>query len=174
MSERSAHRPEGEKFGRPHEVGDVARMDCEHRRPKLFIPIREVSYGEVHSPEELGPVQETARWIAQRRGAANAFEVAGGGGSERASTENGQSQAAFNQGEVEEETRVVAFGTSFQPDEVKLMRSVLDEAAIILPEAERTSPMKAKLASRILAAAAKGERNPNKLRIAALLNETDA
>jgi hypothetical protein len=30
---------------------------------------------------------------------------------------------------------VVAFGTSFQPDEIKLMGSVLDEAAIILPEA---------------------------------------
>jgi len=50
---------------------------------------------------------------------------------------------------------------------------VLDEAAIILPEAERTSPMKVKLASRILAAAAKGERDPNKLRIAALLDEKD-
>ena len=57
---------------------------------------------------------------------------------------------------------MVAFGMCFQPDEVKLMRSVLDEAAIILPEAERTSPMKSKLASRILAAAAKGERDPNK------------
>ena len=36
------------------------------------------------------------------------------------------------------------------------MRSALDEASIILPKAERTSAMKAKLASRILAAAAKG------------------
>jgi phenylpyruvate tautomerase PptA (4-oxalocrotonate tautomerase family) len=53
------------------------------------------------------------------------------------------------------------------------MRSALDEAAITLPEAERTSAMKAKLASRILAAAAKGERDPNKLRIAALLEEMD-
>ena len=69
---------------------------------------------------------------------------------------------------------MVAFGTSFQPDEVKLMRSVLDEAASILPEAERTSPMKAKLASRTLVAAPNGERDPNKLRIAALLDETDA
>jgi hypothetical protein len=33
--------------------------------------------------------------------------------------------------------------------------------------------MKEKLASRILAAAAKGERDPNKLRIAALLEEVD-
>jgi hypothetical protein len=53
------------------------------------------------------------------------------------------------------------------------MRSALDEAIIILPKIERTSATKVKLASRILAAAAKGERNPNKLRIAALLEETD-
>jgi hypothetical protein len=59
----------------------------------------------------------------------------------------------------------------FQPDEIKLLRSVLDEAAIILPKAERTSAMKARLASRILAAAANGERDPNKLRIAALVPE---
>jgi hypothetical protein len=44
----------------------------------------------------------------------------------------------------------------FQPDEIKLMRSALDEATIILPKIERTSAMKVKLASRILAAAAKG------------------
>jgi hypothetical protein len=56
----------------------------------------------------------------------------------------------------------------FQPDEIKLMGSALDEVTIILPEM-RTAAMKAKLASRILAAAAKGERDPNKLRIAALL-----
>ena len=68
---------------------------------------------------------------------------------------------------------MVALGTVFQPDEIKLMRSALDEAAIILPKAERTSTMKVKLASRILAAAAKGERDPNKLRIAALLEEED-
>ena len=60
----------------------------------------------------------------------------------------------------------------FQPDEIKLMGSALDEVTIILPEM-RTAVMKAKLASRILAAAAKGERDPNKLRIAALLDEVD-
>ena len=68
---------------------------------------------------------------------------------------------------------MVALGTGYQPHEIKLMRSALDEAAIILPEAERTSAMKTKLASRILAAAANGERDPNKLRIAALLEERD-
>jgi len=74
---------------------------------------------------------------------------------------------------IEEETRVVTLGTGFRPDEIKLMRSVLDEAAVTLPKAERTSAMKVTLASRILAAAAKGERDPNKLRIAALLEEMD-
>jgi hypothetical protein len=69
---------------------------------------------------------------------------------------------------------MVARGAVFEPDEVKLMRSVLDEAAIILPKAERTSAMKVRLASRILAAAANGVRDPNKLRIAALLPEEDA
>ena len=68
---------------------------------------------------------------------------------------------------------MVALGTGYQADEIKLMRSALDEAVIILPEAQRTSAMKAKFASRILAAAAKGERDPNKLRIAALLEEMD-
>jgi hypothetical protein len=61
----------------------------------------------------------------------------------------------------------------FHPDEIKLIRSALDEAIFILPEIERTSAMKEKLASRILAAATKGERDPNKLRIAALLEEMD-
>ena len=60
----------------------------------------------------------------------------------------------------------------FQPDEIKLMGSALDEVTIILP-GMRTAAMKAKLASRILAAAAKGERDPNKLRTAALLEEMD-
>jgi hypothetical protein len=68
---------------------------------------------------------------------------------------------------------MVALGTVFQPDEIKLMRSALDEAALILPKAERTSTVKVKLASRILAAAVKGKRDPNKLRIAALLEEVD-
>jgi hypothetical protein len=66
-----------------------------------------------------------------------------------------------------------ALGMKFEPHEIKLMRSALDEAAIILPKTEQTSAMKVKLASRILAAAAKGERDPNKLRIAALLKEVD-
>ena len=68
---------------------------------------------------------------------------------------------------------MVARELLFQPGEIKLMKSVLDEAAIILPKAERTSAVKVKLAARILATAAKGELDPNKLRIAALLEQTD-
>ncbi len=68
---------------------------------------------------------------------------------------------------------MIALGMNFQPDEIKLMRSVLDEAAIILPKAKQTPAMKVKLASRILEAAAKGERDPNKLRIAALVETMD-
>jgi len=68
---------------------------------------------------------------------------------------------------------MIALGMNFQPDEIKLMRSVLDEAAIIMPKAEQTPAVKVKLASRILAAAAKGERDPNKLRIAALVETMD-
>jgi hypothetical protein len=64
-------------------------------------------------------------------------------------------------------------GMKFQPDEIKVVKSALDEAAIILHKTEQTSAMKVKLASRILAAAAKGERDPNKLRMAALLEEID-
>ncbi|HEY8332391.1 MAG TPA: hypothetical protein VIQ05_01245 [Tardiphaga sp.] len=61
----------------------------------------------------------------------------------------------------------------FQSNEIKLMRSALEEAAIILPKILQTPAMKVKLASRILAAAANGERDPNKLGIAALLDERD-
>jgi len=68
---------------------------------------------------------------------------------------------------------MVPHGGVFQPDEITLMKSVLDEAATILPKAERTPAMKVRLASRILAAAAKGERDPIQLRIAALLEVVD-
>jgi hypothetical protein len=59
-------------------------------------------------------------------------------------------------------------GAVFQPELIELMRAVLDDAAAMLPQAKRTSAMKAEIASNILACAAKGERNPVALRIAAL------
>jgi hypothetical protein len=61
-----------------------------------------------------------------------------------------------------------ATGAVFQPELIELMKAVLDDAAAMLPEAKRTSTMKAEIASHILACAAKGERNPTTLKIAAL------
>jgi len=45
----------------------------------------------------------------------------------------------------------------------------LDDATAMLPEAKRTSTMKAEIASHILECAAKGERDPIALKVAALL-----
>jgi len=59
-------------------------------------------------------------------------------------------------------------GAVFQPELIELMRSVLEEASAMLPEAKRTSTAKADIASNILACAAKGERDPVLLRAAAL------
>jgi len=61
----------------------------------------------------------------------------------------------------------------FQPELIKLMKAVLDDATTMLPEAKRTSTMKAEIASCILACAAKGERDPVALRVAALLAVVD-
>jgi hypothetical protein len=52
-----------------------------------------------------------------------------------------------------------AAGVVFQPELIELMKSVLDDATVTLPEAKRTSTMKAEIASHILACAAKGERD---------------
>jgi hypothetical protein len=59
-------------------------------------------------------------------------------------------------------------GAVFQPDLIELMRSVLDEVATALPEAKRTSAIKAEIASHILVCAAKGERDPITLKMAGL------
>jgi hypothetical protein len=56
----------------------------------------------------------------------------------------------------------------FQPELIELMKAVLDDATAMLPEPKRTSTMKAEIASHILADAAKGERDPMALKIAAL------
>jgi hypothetical protein len=52
-----------------------------------------------------------------------------------------------------------ASGAVYPPDLIELMKAVLDDATATLPEAKRTSTMKAEIASHILASAAKGERN---------------
>ena len=46
--------------------------------------------------------------------------------------------------------------------------SCVDDATSTLPEAQRTSAIKAEIASHILACAAKGERDPVLLKVAAL------
>ena len=56
----------------------------------------------------------------------------------------------------------------FQPELIELMKTVLEDATAMLPEAKRTSVMKAEIASHVLASAAKGERDPMALKIAAL------
>lgn len=68
-----------------------------------------------------------------------------------------------------EETAMGAIGAVFQPELIRLMKEILDEAAATLPESKRTSTMSADMASRILACAATGERDPAKLKAAALL-----
>jgi hypothetical protein len=73
------------------------------------------------------------------------------------------------QGVLSREATVSATGASFQPDLIELMKEVLDDATAMLPEAKRTSAMKADIASHILACAAKGERDPIALKMAALL-----
>jgi hypothetical protein len=65
-------------------------------------------------------------------------------------------------------------GAVFQPEVIALMKSVLDDAAMMLPEGKRTSAMKAQIASHILACAAKGERDPIALRTAALSATVDS
>ena len=72
-------------------------------------------------------------------------------------------------GVASEETAMDGTGAVFQPELIKLMKAVLDEAVATLPESRRTSTMMAEMASQILACAAKGERNPATLKIAALL-----
>jgi hypothetical protein len=62
-----------------------------------------------------------------------------------------------------------ATGAVFQPELIELMKTVLDDATATLPEAKRTSAMKADIACHILECAAKGERDPAALKTAALL-----
>jgi hypothetical protein len=59
-------------------------------------------------------------------------------------------------------------GAVYPPELIVLMKAVLDDATATLPEAKRTSTMKAEIASYILASAAKGQRDPEAMKIAAL------
>jgi hypothetical protein len=60
-------------------------------------------------------------------------------------------------------------GAVFQPELIELMRAVLEDATAALPEAKRTSAKRAEIASIILARAATGERDPERLKTQALM-----
>jgi hypothetical protein len=64
-------------------------------------------------------------------------------------------------------------GAAFQPELIQLMKTVLDEVALSIPEGKRTSAVKAEIASQILACAAKGERSKEALKVAALAAVVD-
>jgi hypothetical protein len=70
---------------------------------------------------------------------------------------------------LEEATVIARAAGVYQPELIELMKAVLEEATLMLPEAKRTSAVKAEIASGILACAAKGERDPAALKVAALL-----
>ena len=59
-------------------------------------------------------------------------------------------------------------GAVFQPELIELMRAILDDVTTTLPEAKRTSQIKAEIATYILASAANGERDPIALKAKAL------
>ena len=54
-----------------------------------------------------------------------------------------------------------AIGAAFEPELIELMKAVLDDAAAMLPEAKRTSTMKAEIASHILACARERRAKPD-------------
>jgi hypothetical protein len=59
-------------------------------------------------------------------------------------------------------------GSVYSPEELGVLRRVMDEAIQCLATPLRTSVSKAKIAHRILDCAATGERDPIELRLAAL------
>jgi hypothetical protein len=61
-----------------------------------------------------------------------------------------------------------AHDRSFDPDTLRVLQKVFDEAAAALPSGEQTQRRKAILASRILSLASSGETDPARLRTAAL------
>jgi hypothetical protein len=63
-------------------------------------------------------------------------------------------------------------GAVYHPDEIELMTAALDDV-VVLANGQRSSAVKVRFARRILASAAKGERNPVELRISALLGAAD-
>ena len=61
-------------------------------------------------------------------------------------------------------------GNVYRPDELMMLRVVMERAIDSLPVAKRTPHAKQKIAHRILDCAASGERDPVELKIAALMD----
>lgn len=67
----------------------------------------------------------------------------------------------------------IAEAALFSREDSELLQTTLDEVLTILPVLSRTVAMRNRLASRIRAAAERGERDPVQLRISALLAPAD-
>jgi hypothetical protein len=65
-------------------------------------------------------------------------------------------------------------GAVYDPEELSLLGSVLDQVIQSLPQNLRTPYNRAAIARNILACACGGERDPDVLRRAALMDRTDA
>ena len=59
--------------------------------------------------------------------------------------------------------------SDYDPETLELLRNALDEAWLSLPQSLRSRSFKSDMAQRILQHAAQGERDPAKLRAAALV-----
>jgi hypothetical protein len=57
----------------------------------------------------------------------------------------------------------------YDPETIEMMKTVLERAWASLPDSRRSADVKSELAQRILTAAASGERDPDRLRMRALL-----
>jgi hypothetical protein len=140
----------------------------------LFSLISNCFQGGLNHGNWIGnvrPRQEHARRV--RSAAPQGREIGTGGDLEIASLKwrdlDGRQGSLTPGGYLPKEATMQPTGAVFQPELIELMKAVLDDAAAMLPEAKRTSTIKAEIASHILACAAKGERDPVALRMAALL-----
>jgi hypothetical protein len=62
----------------------------------------------------------------------------------------------------------------FDPETVALLRTILDHAWASLSPNQQARTSRSVMAERILQAAAKGERDPDRLRVCALMNDCPA
>jgi hypothetical protein len=70
---------------------------------------------------------------------------------------------------LEDENMGPAVGVHFDPETIELLKEVLEKAWNALPASRKRTVQKTELAERILAAAGRGERDPDRLRVIALM-----